>query len=167
MTEQALSFAILATISSTYKEHGISRPVMVPTHCGECGLPLRWEQIESSVGRAERWLAICACGMPWVFLPERPDYEPEDRLAEALLTSSARAEPSSPWIRLYQLSSGYPWWLPWRRRWRGAPGGGNPVTRFVGVPVRQRATVLGTAEAGESKCPAPVVRESAPAPSGS
>jgi hypothetical protein len=87
---------------------------MAPANCGECEVPLRWEQIEDRHGRDERWLAICACGMPWVFLPDRPDYEPEDRLAAALLASRSRADPSPPWIRLFQLTSSYPWWLPWR-----------------------------------------------------
>jgi hypothetical protein len=52
--------------------------------------------------------------MPWVFLPDRPDYEPEDRLRAALLAAAPPAEASPPWIRAFQLSSGHPWWLPWR-----------------------------------------------------
>jgi hypothetical protein len=80
--------------------------------CGECKLPLRWERIEDD--RDERWLAICACGMPWAFFPGRPDYEPENPLGAALLAATAPAEASPPWIRLFQLTSGYPWWLPWR-----------------------------------------------------
>jgi hypothetical protein len=87
---------------------------MARPNCGKCELPLRWEQIEDRRGRGERWLAICACGMPWVFFPGRPDYEPENPLGAALLAAAAPAGPSPPWIRLFQLSSGHPWWLPWR-----------------------------------------------------
>jgi hypothetical protein len=52
--------------------------------------------------------------MPWVFFPGRPDYQPRNPLRAALLAAAAPAESAPPWIRLFQLSSGYPWWLPWR-----------------------------------------------------
>ena len=89
----------------------MSRQATAPTKCGECELPLRWEQVDDRGG--ERWLAVCACGMPWVFFPGRPGYRPRDPLRVALLSEAAPAE-SPPWIRLFQLSSRHPWWLPWR-----------------------------------------------------
>ena len=100
-----------------------------PSCCGECGVALRWERLGGA--GAERWLAICACGMPWVFFPGRPDYQPEDRLGAGLLTSTSRTGPSPPWIRLFQLTSGYPWWLPWRHVARGCPGCRQRVTFAV------------------------------------
>jgi hypothetical protein len=100
---------------------------MAPTNCGKCELPLRWEQIEDRRGRGERWLAICACGMPWVFFPERPDYQPENPLGAALLAAVAPAGPSPPWIRLFQLTSRYPWWLPWRHVAGACAGCGQRV----------------------------------------
>ena len=92
----------------------MNRPAMAHPNCGQCERPLHWEQIADERDSDERWLAICACGMLWVFFLGRPDYNPQDRLGAALLAAAARAEPSPPWIRLFQLSSGHPWWLPWR-----------------------------------------------------
>jgi hypothetical protein len=83
-----------------------------PPCCGECGLALRWERVAAAPD--ERWLAVCACGMPWAFLPGRPDHPPDDPLAPALGVGRGSAGGSPPWIRLFQLTSGYPWWLPWR-----------------------------------------------------
>ena len=68
--------------------------------------------------------------MPWVFLPDRPDYQPRNPLRAALLTA-APAESTPPWIRLYQLSSGYPWWLPWRHVARACAGCAQRVTFAV------------------------------------
>ena len=77
----------------------MSRSATAPTNCGECELPLRWEQIDD--GSGERWLAVCACGMPWVFFPGRPGYRPRDPLRAALLAEAAPAGPAPPpWIRL-------------------------------------------------------------------
>jgi hypothetical protein len=90
----------------------VSRPATARTNCGACELPLRWEPIEDRRG-GERWLAVCSCGMPWVFFPGRPGLRPRDPLRAALLSEAAPAE-SPPWIRLFQLSSRHPWWLPWR-----------------------------------------------------
>lgn len=90
----------------------MSRPATARTNCGACELPLRWEQIEDR--NSERWLAVCACGMPYAFFPGRPGYQPRDPLREALLPPAAPARTAPPWIRLFQLSSGHPWWLPWR-----------------------------------------------------
>jgi hypothetical protein len=104
---------------------------MAPTNCGECELPLRWEQIEDRRGRGERWLAVCVCGMPWAFFPGRPDYRPPNPLRTALLAAAAPAESAPPWIRLFQLSSGYPWWLPWRHVARGCAGCAQRVTFAV------------------------------------
>ena len=87
---------------------------MAPTNCGECELPLRWERVEDRRDLGERWLAICACGMPWVFFPGRPDYQPRNPLRAALLAAGVPTQSSPPWIRLFQLTSGHPWWLPWR-----------------------------------------------------
>lgn len=108
----------------------MSRPAMAPANCGECELPLRWERIEAGLGCGERWLAVCACGMPWAFLPDRPDHEPPDRLAAGLLGATPRARASPPWIRLFQLSSGYPWWIPWRHV-AGACGRCRQRVRFA------------------------------------
>jgi hypothetical protein len=104
---------------------------MASTNCGECGLPLRWEQIEDGRGLGERWLSICACGMPCVFFPGRPDYQPENPLGAALLATAAPTQPSPPWIRLFQLTSGYPWWLPWRHVARACARCGQRVTFAV------------------------------------
>ncbi len=108
----------------------MSKPAMAPTKCGECELPLRWEQLDDRNG--ERWLAVCPCGMPWVFFPGRPGYRPRDPLRAALLVEAAPAGPAPPpWIRLFQLSSGYPWWLPWRHVARACPGCRQRVTFAV------------------------------------
>jgi Zn ribbon nucleic-acid-binding protein len=101
---------------------------LAPSKCGECELPLRWEQIPDE--RAERWLAVCACGRPWAYFPGRAGYQPEDPLAEALGWATANGT-SPPWIRLFQLTSGYPWWLPWRHVARGCPGCAQQVTFAV------------------------------------
>jgi hypothetical protein len=58
------------------------------------------------------WLAICSCGRPAARFPRRPDYEPDDPIAAAF--GPARAPDLPPWIRVFQMTSGYPWWLPWR-----------------------------------------------------
>ena len=67
MADQTLTFSLLTTISEPGGGQPVSRPATAPTKCGECELPLRWEQIDD--GSGERWLAVCACGMPWVFFP--------------------------------------------------------------------------------------------------
>lgn len=36
-----------------------------------------------------------------------------------------------PWIRVFQLTSGYPWWLPWRHVARSCPGCRQRVTFAV------------------------------------
>ena len=64
----------------------MSRRATAPTNCGACELPLRWEQIEDRRG-GERWLAVCACGMPWVFFPGRPGLRLRDPRRAALLWS--------------------------------------------------------------------------------
>jgi hypothetical protein len=105
---------------------------MAPTNCRECELPLRWEQIEDRLGDGERWLAICACGMPWASFPGRPGYRPRDPLQAALLgTEAPRPTAASPWIRLFQLSSGYPWWIPWRYSTRACARCAQRVTFAV------------------------------------
>lgn len=110
MAGPARSFSSLAT---TVREEFVARPAIEQPSCGECELPLRWKQIGDK-GSEERWLAICDCGMPWVYFPRRPGYQPENPLAAALLGARTQAEPSPPWIRVFQMTSGYPWWLPWR-----------------------------------------------------
>ncbi|MGE5435116.1 MAG: hypothetical protein ACM3S3_10070 [Candidatus Doudnabacteria bacterium] len=76
---------------------------------------MRWAQIPGR--ETKRWFAICSCGMPSAYFPLRPEYEPEDPLSEALGPALPSSRP--PWIRVFQLTSGYPWWLPWRH----VPGG--------------------------------------------
>jgi hypothetical protein len=106
----------------------VTHPASAPPSCGGCGLPLRWERV-AGVGQ-ERWLAVCVCGMPRAFLPGRPGYVSDDPLAEAL-GGRASAGVSPPWIRLFQLTSGYPWWLPWRHLARACPGCRQRVTFAV------------------------------------
>jgi hypothetical protein len=100
-----------------------------PSCCGECGVALRWERLGGA--GAERWLAVCACGMPWAFFPGRSDYVPDAPLAEALGGSRMHRRSSPPWIRLFQLTSGFPWWLPWRHVGGGCPRCGQRVTFAV------------------------------------
>lgn len=100
-----------------------------PSKCAECALPLRWERIEDE--RLERWLAVCACGMPWAFFPARPDCEPDNPLAAALAGATMLPEGSPPWIRVFQLTSGYPWWLPWRHLANSCPSCAQQVTFAV------------------------------------
>jgi hypothetical protein len=69
--------------------------------------------------------------MPWAFFPGRPDHAPDDPLAAALGVGRKSAGGSPPWIRLFQLSSGYPWWLPWRHVGRGCRGCRQRVTFAV------------------------------------
>jgi hypothetical protein len=61
--------------------------------------------------------------MPWVFFPGRPDHRPRDPLRAALLSAPAATATTPPWIRLFQLSSRHPWWLPWRHVARACPCG--------------------------------------------
>ena len=97
--------------------------------CGECEGPLRWEHTADHPD--ERWLAICACGIPWAFFPGRPGHRPEDPLAAALGRAQGSSGTSPPWIRLFQLTSGYPWWLPWRHVESGCTRCGQDVTFAV------------------------------------
>jgi hypothetical protein len=69
--------------------------------------------------------------MPWAFLPGRPGYVPDDPLSEAFGAGRMNRRESPPWIRLFQLTSGYPWWLPWHHVGRGFPGCGQRVTFAV------------------------------------
>jgi hypothetical protein len=69
--------------------------------------------------------------MPWVFFPDRPGYQPENPLAAALLGARTPAEASQPWIRVFQLTSGYPWWLPWRHVGSGCTRCAQHVTFAV------------------------------------
>ena len=69
--------------------------------------------------------------MPWAFFPGRSDYVPDDPLAEALGAGRTNRRASPPWIRLFQQTSGHPWWLPWRHDGRGCPGCGQRVTFAV------------------------------------
>jgi hypothetical protein len=100
-------------MSGQERNRGAGGRVTARTNCGACELPLRWEPIDDSRG-GERWLAVCACGMPWVFFPGRPGHRPADPLRAALGAGRPPAEDTPPWIRLFQLSSRHPWWLPWR-----------------------------------------------------
>jgi hypothetical protein len=104
---------------------------MPPPSCGVCELDLRWEQIEAE--RGERWLAVCDCGTPWAFFPGRPEYQPQNPLRAALLAQGthAPAATSPPWIRVFQLTSGHPWWLAWRHLARRCSGCGQRVTFAV------------------------------------
>ena len=83
--------------------------------CRSCGAALPWTRIHGR--EATLWFAVCSCGIPAAFLPLRPEHEPEDPLVAAFGPPSAPTRP--PWIRVFQLTSGYPWWLPWRH----VPGG--------------------------------------------
>lgn len=67
--------------------------------------------------------------MPAAHFPLRPDDEPADSIAAAF--GPARAPGRPPWIRVFQLTSGYPWWLPWRHLPRGCPGCRQRVTFAV------------------------------------
>ena len=84
--------------------------------CPQCGELPRWESLEDVLG--ERWLAVCRCGRMQVFLPDQPDLEPKEPLANFLLGHRPRAHGSTPaWIRLF-LRSIEP---PWTTRWRYSP----------------------------------------------
>ena len=102
-----------------------------PSCCGVCEMDLEWEQV--GAGRGERWLAVCGCGMPWAFFPTRPGHQPDDPLRAGLLGRGARAKAAdSPvWIRVFQITSRHPWWLPWRHVARGCAGCGQRVTFAV------------------------------------
>jgi hypothetical protein len=102
-----------------------------PSCCGVCEMDLEWEQVEA--GSGERWLAVCGCGMPWAFFPTRPGHQPADPLRAALLgrRRPAAATASPPWIRLFQITSRHPWWLPWRHLARACAGCGQRVTFAV------------------------------------
>ncbi|MGZ4414224.1 MAG: hypothetical protein ACXVRZ_07630 [Gaiellaceae bacterium] len=88
---------------------------------------MRWARI--SGGRSGCWFAICPCGMPAVHFPLRPEHEPADPVSAALGPAHAPLRP--PWIRVFQLTSGYPWWLPWRHLLRACPGCRQRVTFAV------------------------------------
>lgn len=88
--------------------------------CDKCGGSLRWERIEH--GGNERWLGLCECGLATAFIPERPNWKPTDPLRAALVAESELPEPSPPWIRLYSITSGPPWLLPWAHSGRACDG---------------------------------------------
>ena len=67
--------------------------------------------------------------MPAAHFPLRPADEPADPIAAAF--GPARAPGRPPWIRVFQLTSGYPWWLPWRHLPRACPGCRQRVTFAV------------------------------------
>jgi hypothetical protein len=48
--------------------------------------------------------------MPAAHFPLRPEHEPADPIAAAFGPAQAPGRP--PWIRVFQLTSGHPWWLP-------------------------------------------------------
>jgi hypothetical protein len=66
------------------------------------------------VGPSERWVSLCGCGSFHAFFLSRPDWQPEDPLTAALGDPQRPKEATRPWLRLFQLSSGFPWRLPWR-----------------------------------------------------
>jgi hypothetical protein len=82
-----------------------------------------------SGGASGCWFAVCSCGAPAAHLPLRPDDEPADPVAAAF--GPARAPGRPPWIRVFQLTSGYPWWLPWRHVPLPCPGCRQRVTFAV------------------------------------
>jgi hypothetical protein len=137
----ALAAGGRAARSRPGRGESVRKPASPPPSCGGCGLALRWEQIAGDA--PERWLAICSCGMPWAFLPGRPDHAPDDALTAALGVGRRRAGGSPPWIRVFQLSSGYPWWLHWRHVARGCPGCAQRVRFAVWTrPRRDRCAYL-------------------------
>jgi len=107
-----------------------------PCGCPACGAPLHWSQTEE--GGNGCWLAICTCGRPAARFPRRPDYEPDDPIAAAFGSPRAPARP--PWVRVFQMTSGYPWWLPWRHVLRRCPGCGQSVTFAVWTTMPGRRT---------------------------
>jgi hypothetical protein len=75
----------------------------------------------------ERWVSLCRCGSFHAFFPDAPDWRPEDPLAAALAEPGLLDEPTPPWLRVFQLSSGFPWWL----RWRHLPDECNACSQHV------------------------------------
>jgi hypothetical protein len=67
--------------------------------------------------------------MPAAYFPLRSDYEPGDPLSAAF--GPALPPGRSPWIRVFQLTCGYPWWRPWRHVPGGCPGCRQDVTFAV------------------------------------
>ncbi len=107
-----------------------------PCGCPSCGAPLRWAQMDE--GGSCGWLASCSCGRPAARFPRRPEYEPDDPIGEALGPPCAPGRP--PWIRVFQLTSGYPWWLPWRHVPRACPACRQRVTFSVWTTLPGRRT---------------------------
>jgi hypothetical protein len=127
--ESVLPFVF--TLGNMEEHEEAVEPADPPSCCGVCEMELEWEQVEA--GRGERWLAVCGCGMPWAFFPTRPDHQPQDPLRLALLgrRTRAKAADSPPWIRVFQITSRHPWWLPWRHVARRCAGCGQRVTFAV------------------------------------
>jgi hypothetical protein len=67
--------------------------------------------------------------MPAVHFRRWPEDEPADPIGAAFGPAYAPARP--PWIRVFQMTSGYPWWLPWRHLPRGCPACRQRVTFAV------------------------------------
>jgi hypothetical protein len=57
---------------------------------------------------------VCRCGWFHTYFPDNPEWQPDDPLAAALAEPGRLKEPTPPWLRVFQLSSGFPWWLRWR-----------------------------------------------------
>jgi hypothetical protein len=57
---------------------------------------------------------VCRCGWFHTYFPDNPEWKPDDPLAAALAGPGRLKEPTPPWLRVFQLTSSFPWWLRWR-----------------------------------------------------
>ena len=94
--------------------------------CEHCGAAMRWESLFDD--DHERWLGICECGRFRAFFPDDPSATPTDPLSAFLGRSSSNLRPPSPpWIRIFQISSTFPWHVDWRYRPSPCPACGAGV----------------------------------------
>jgi hypothetical protein len=70
-----------------------------------------------------------------------PGYQPEDPLVEALGNAHTDSGGSPPWIRVFQMTSGYPRWLPWRQVGGGCGGCRQDFARLIRAARAGRAPV--------------------------
>ena len=81
-----------------------------PSECDKCSLPLRWGRLRTRPLRTLGQPAGRSTLSFWI----APIGSLTTNFTEALGDPQRPKDPTRPWLRLFQLSYGFPWRLPWR-----------------------------------------------------